>query len=82
MNDPIVLAKLLRAIAGGTDAQAIGHDTIFKAAAELLEQCAEAQRYIAARKQRQATWQFEGVIYRTVQKPSNETRRGQKVCLW
>jgi hypothetical protein len=44
MNDPIVLAKLLRAIAGGTDAQASGHDLIFNAAAELLEQYAEAIR--------------------------------------
>ncbi len=37
MNDPRVIAKLLRAIAGSEDARAIKHDIIFNAAADLLE---------------------------------------------
>lgn len=37
MNDPATIAKLLRAIANGTDAKASKHDIIFNAAAEWLE---------------------------------------------
>lgn len=40
-NSPAALAKLLRAIAGGSDAQATKHDAIFNAAAEWLEILAE-----------------------------------------
>lgn len=37
MNDPKTLARLLRSIANGTEAQANKHDVIFNAAAEWLE---------------------------------------------
>lgn len=36
-NDPKTICKLLRAMAGGTDAQANRHDTILIAAAEMIE---------------------------------------------
>lgn len=36
-NDPAVIAKLLRAIAGGTNAQKHGQDIILNAAADLLD---------------------------------------------
>lgn len=38
VNNPKEIAKLLRAMANGTDAQKNKHDIIFKAAAERLEQ--------------------------------------------
>lgn len=36
-NNPAVICKLLRAIAGGTDAKASKHDVIFNAAADIIE---------------------------------------------
>lgn len=36
-NDPAVICKLLRAMAGGTDAKASKQDVIFNAAAEIIE---------------------------------------------
>lgn len=36
-NPPHTIAKLLRAIAGGTEAKAMKHDVIFTAAADLLD---------------------------------------------
>ena len=37
-NDPEVLAKLLRAVANGTDAKVSRHDVVFNAAAEMIEE--------------------------------------------
>jgi hypothetical protein len=37
VNDPKVIAKLLRAIAGSDNAKAANHDVIFAAAARLLD---------------------------------------------
>ena len=42
MNDPRTLAKLLRAIAAGSDAQKSKHDIIFRAAADELIRLAAA----------------------------------------
>jgi hypothetical protein len=42
-NDPKVIAKLLRAMAGGTNAKKYQHDIIFNAAADLLEEYDRAE---------------------------------------
>jgi hypothetical protein len=38
MNTPETISKLLRAIAGGTDAKENNHDVIFLAAARMIEE--------------------------------------------